>query len=88
MIYLEEFERLKEDLENKRLELNDVFLDYDDYEDDYSHNEIQENQERFIKTVNEFFKEQNIRMVAVIGCENVRIVELPENEHWNDYDLF
>lgn len=87
IICSEEMDRLKESVENGELKENDIYCDYDDYEDEYGHNFIDEEQRNFIREANKFFKENNIRYVAKYGVENVRIVKLENGKHWSDYEL-
>ena len=63
------------------------YEDYDDYEDEYGHNYIDEEQRNFIREANKFFAENQICYVAKYGVENVRIVSLRDGEHWSDYEL-
>ena len=87
IICSEEMDRLREAVEDGELHENDIYCDYDDYEDGYGHNYIDEEQRNFIREANKFFSENQIRYVAKYGVENVRIVSLRDGEHWNDYEL-
>lgn len=44
IICSEEMDRLKESVKNGELQENDIYCDYDDYEDEYGHNYIDEEQ--------------------------------------------
>ncbi len=85
-ICIEEMERLKESVENNGLQENDSYCDYDDFEDEYGHNYIDDEQRNFIREANRFFEDNQIRYVAKYGVEKVRIVKLEDGERWSDYD--
>ena len=87
IICSEEMDRLKESVENGELHENDIYCDYDDYDDEYGHNYIDEEQRNFIREANQFFSENRLRYVAKYGVENVQIVSLRDGEHWSDYEL-
>lgn len=86
MICNEEMDRLKASVENGELQENDIYCDYDDYEDEYGHNYIDDEQRSFIREANKFFEENQIRYVAKYGAENVWIKKLGDEEHWCDYE--
>lgn len=69
-ICYEELERLKEDIKSSDFT---VYVNTWDFEDDYSHNEIEENREKFIDLANAYFNENNLQYVARGLCENVII---------------
>lgn len=69
-ICYEAMEDLKEDIKTEDFT---NYLDTWDYEDDYSHNHIEENRDKFIELANEFFEENKLPYVARECCENVRI---------------
>ena len=87
LICSEEMDRLKESIENNELQENDSYCDYDDYEDEYGHNFIDDEQRNFIREANLFFEANQIRYVATYGVEKVRIVKLGDGEHWSEYEL-
>lgn len=87
LICSEEMDRLKESVENNELQENDSYCDYDDYEDEYGHNFIDDEQRNFIREANLFFEANQIRYVATYGVEKVRIVKLGDGEHWSEYEL-
>lgn len=87
LICSEEMDRLKESVENNELQENDSYCDYDDYEDEYGHNFIDDEQRNFIREANRFFEDNKIRYVATYGVEKVRIVKLGDGEHWSEYEL-
>lgn len=87
IICSEEMDRLKESVENGELRENDSYCDYDDYEDEYGHNYIDDEQRNFIREANKFFAENQLRYVAKYGVENVRIKKLAEGERWCDYEV-
>ena len=49
IICSEEMDRLKESVKNGELQENDIYCDYDDYEDEYGHNYIDEEQRNFLR---------------------------------------
>ena len=63
-------------------DVNDVntFVDFEDWEDIYSHNEIREAQKKFIKKANEYFKENSINYTAKLGVKSVFIVSNKKKE--------
>lgn len=87
IICSEEMDRLKESVENGELRENDSYCDYDDYEDEYGHNYIDDEQRNFIREANKFFAENQLRYVAKYGVENVRIKRLEDGERWSDYEV-
>ena len=69
-----ELDQLKNDIENN--EFRGVkYLDTWDYEDDYSHNHIDENREKFIELANNYFKENNLPYVMREVCENAMVCD-------------
>lgn len=86
IICSEEMDRLKESVKNGELQENDIYCDYDDYEDEYGHNYIDEEQRNFIRAANKYFAENQIRYVAKYGLENVRIKKLEGEEDWSSYE--
>lgn len=69
-----ELDQLKNDIENN--EFRGVkYLDTWDYEDDYSHNHIDENREKFIELANNYFKENNLPYVMREVCENTMVCD-------------
>lgn len=86
-IAYEEYERLEESVKDGTIEKNDTYLDILDFEYDYSHNHIEENQRELIRLANNYLRENKIRFVASCGCEKVWIKKLPENEDWTDYQV-
>ena len=74
-ICYEEFENLKEWIEEGKEILGYDFLDTWDFEDEYSHNHIAENRRKFIQLANEYFKENNLPYEARVACERAKIFE-------------
>ena len=71
-ICYEVFEDLKNDIENNDF-IETKYLDTWDFEDEYSHNHIDENRDKFIDMANEYFKENNLPYVMREVCENAMI---------------
>ena len=61
-ICYEELDELKEDINNNCF-IGVKYLDTWDYEDEYSHNHIDENRDKFIELANEYFKENNMTYI-------------------------
>lgn len=74
-ICYEEFENLKEWIEEGREILGYDFLDTWDFEDEYSHNHIEENRSKFIQLANEYFRKNNLPYVARETCERANIFQ-------------
>ena len=66
----EEFERMKEDVSNENF---GIYVDTWDFEDDYSHNDIEIAREEFIRLANGYFRVNMIDYEAREVCENVYI---------------
>lgn len=67
---LEEFERMKEDVYDENF---GIYVDTWDFEDDYSHNDIEAAREEFICLANGYFRVNMIDYEAREVCENVYI---------------
>ena len=67
---LEEFERMKEDMSNEDF---GIYVDTWDFEDDYSHNDIEIARNEFIRLANGYFRVNMIDYEAREVCENVYI---------------
>ena len=63
-ICYEEIEELKEDIKNNSF-IGVKYLDTWDYEDEYSHNHIEENRDKFIELANEYFTVNNMKYITV-----------------------
>lgn len=68
----EALEILKEDLEQGEF---GRYLDTWDYEDDYSHNDIEDARKNFIELANNYFEENNLPYVAKEVVQNVYIFD-------------
>ena len=66
----EEFERMKEDVSDENF---GIYLDTWDFEDNYSHNDIEIAREEFIRLANGYFRVNMIDYEAREVCENVYI---------------
>ena len=73
-ICYEEIEELKEDIENNSF-IGVKYLDTCDYEDEYSHNHIEENRDKFIELANEYFTENNMKYIMREVCENAMVCD-------------
>lgn len=68
----EELERFENDLQNNRF-FGVQYLDTWEYEDEYSHNEIELSREQFINEANKILKENKIPYIMNEICENAMI---------------
>lgn len=73
-ICYKELDRLKEDIEDDNFR-EVKYLDTWDFEDEYSHNHIEENREKFIELANDYFKEENLSFVMKEVCENAMVCD-------------
>lgn len=73
-ICYEELDELKEDINNNCF-IGVKYLDTWDYEDEYSHNHIDENRDKFIELANEYFKENNMTYIMREICENAMVCD-------------
>lgn len=76
-----EFERLEEQIKDSEMSDREEFLDMWQFEDEYSHNHIEENQDAFMKMANEYFEENNLPYEAKLGCENIVVVPIKDNKN-------
>ena len=74
-ICYEEFENLKEWIEEGKEILGYDFLDTWDFENEYSHKHIAKNRNKFIELANGYFKENNLPYVARETCERAKIFQ-------------
>lgn len=72
-ICYEEFENLKEWLEEGKEILGYDFLDTWDFENEYSHNHIAKNRNKFIELANEYFRDNNLSYEARETYERAKI---------------
>ncbi len=73
-ICYEALDELKEDIKEDNFR-GVKYLDTWDYEDEYSHNHINENREKFIELSNEYFKSNNIPYIMREVCENAMVCD-------------
>ena len=66
----EEFERMKEDVSDENF---GIYVDTWDFEDNYSHNDIEAARNEFIRLANGYFRVNMIDYEAREVCENVYI---------------
>lgn len=64
------FEEMKEDIKNENF---GVYLDTWEYEDEYSHNDIEIARDKLIELANEYFRVNMMDYEAREVCENVYI---------------
>ena len=74
-ICYEEIEELKEDIKNNSF-IGVKYLDTWDYEDEYPHNHVEENRDKFIKLANEYFTENNMKYTMREVCENAMVCDI------------
>ena len=74
-ICYEEIEELKEDIKNNSF-IGVKYLDTWDYEDEYSHNHIEENRYKFIELANEYFTVNNMKYIMREVCENAMVCDI------------
>ena len=74
---LEEFERMKEDIYDENF---GIYVDTWDFEDDYSHNDINIAREEFIRLANGYFRVNMMDYEAREVCENVYIFNTSTGE--------
>lgn len=75
-MFVEDFlEELKRDVESNQL-AGCRYVDTWDYEDEYSHNEIEEVRHQFIDMANDYFKENNMPYMMKEIVENAMICDL------------
>ena len=75
----EELERFEEDLQNNEF-IGVQYLDTWEYEDEYSHNEIELSREQFIKEANEILRQNDYSYVMREVCENTMICDKETGE--------
>ena len=74
-ICYEEMEELKKDIKNNSF-IGVKYLDTWDYEDEYSHNHIEENRDKFIELANEYFTVNNMKYIMREVCENAMVCDI------------
>ena len=70
----EELETFKEDIQIIQF-IGVQYLDTWDYEDEYSHNEIEESRDQFIQTANKILEENHLPYIMMEMCENAMICD-------------
>lgn len=73
-ICYEELDLLKEHMKNNEFK-GVQYLDTWDFEDDYSHNHIEKNREKFVELANEYFKENNLPYTMREVNENAMVCD-------------
>lgn len=79
ILAVEEMENLKENLRNG-LVSGYKYLDTWDFEDNYSHNEIEEAREDFIASANEYLLQNDYPYVMREACENAMLCSKDTDE--------
>lgn len=79
ILVVEEMEYLKENLNNGLIS-GYQYLDTLDFEDDYSHNEIEEAREDFIESANEYLLQNDYPYVMRESCENAMLCSKDTDE--------
>lgn len=74
-ICYEEMEELKEDIKNNSF-IGVKYLDTWNYEDEYSHNHIEENRDKFIELANKYFTENNMKYIMREVCKNAMVCDI------------
>lgn len=69
----QEYNNVLERIEYDFIEKRDEYAGYDEWEDEYSHNEIDEAQGQLIEALNQYFEENAILYIAFDGCDCVRV---------------
>lgn len=75
----DEFEQLKDDIVDNNFR-GVKYLDTWDYEDDWSHNDIENARDKFIEMANEYFEEQNLPYIMKEICENAMVCDKESGE--------
>lgn len=83
-----EFSQFKKDFNNENFTYG-MYLDELDYEDEYSHNEIYEYQEKLIKKIEDFLHENAPDKYIVDNgwCVLVMSIEEAKKRNWYHYEL-
>lgn len=79
LLCIEELERFEENLQTNKF-IGIEYLDTWEYEDEYSHNEIELSREQFIKEANEILKQNDYPYVMREVCENAMICDKETGE--------
>lgn len=72
----EEMERVIEQIDSNQMGVRERFCDYWDFEDEYSHNEIDEAQRLFLDRVNNYFCEHKLPYKARYGVDNIFVEQV------------
>ena len=75
----DEFEQLKDDIADNNFR-GVKYLDTWDYEDDWSHNDIENARDKFIEMANEYFEEQKLPYIMKEICENAMVCDKESGE--------
>lgn len=76
---MDELERLEEDIADGNFR-GVKYLDTWDYEDEYSHNDIEIARDKFIEMANNFFRENNLPYTMKEVCENAMVCDKDTGE--------
>ena len=72
-IAYEEYERIIDDIHQHTIDKYKEYLGYDDYEDEYGHNDIDEAQGQLLETVRKYIEQNNLPLVAFMGVQCIRV---------------
>lgn len=75
----EVLEQLKEDIENNNF-IENQYIDTWGYEDEYSHDEIEENRDKFIELANQYFTENHLNYLMREVVENTMVCDKQTGE--------
>lgn len=75
----DEFEQLKDDIADNNFR-GVKYIDTWDYEDDWSHNDIENARDKFIEMANEYFEEQKLPYIMKEICENAMVCDKESGE--------
>ena len=77
-ICYEVLDELQIDIENNTF-IGVKYIDTWDYENNYSHNHIEQNREKFIELANVYFKENDLPYIMREVCENAMVCDTDGN---------
>lgn len=76
---MDELERLEEDIADDNFR-GIKYLDTWDYEDEYSHNDIEIARKKFIEMANDFFQQNDLPYMMREVCENAMVCDKDTRE--------
>jgi ribosome-interacting GTPase 1 len=78
-IALDEFENLKEMIEENSIDTQALFCDLDDYEGEYGNDHIREEQYLFIKIANDYFEKNKLPFYTILKLDRVYVKKINES---------